>query len=43
LVEIHWPEGIAPATARINLDCIDIANAFAQRPDSRCMGLVTGL
>lgn len=43
LVEIQWPEGVDPATAKITLDDVDIAKAFARRPNGRYMGLVTGL
>ena len=43
LVEIKWPAGTNVASAKIALNNVDIASAFAQRPNGRYMGLVTGL
>jgi hypothetical protein len=43
LVEIKWPSGINPASARVALDSVNVTSAFARRPNGRYMGLVTGM
>jgi hypothetical protein len=43
LIEIKWPAGTSVASARIALNGVSIGSAFAQRPNGRYMGLVTGL
>jgi uncharacterized tannase-like protein DUF6351 len=43
LVEIKWPAGTNLTSARIALNNVSITSAFAQRPNGRYMGLVTGL
>jgi hypothetical protein len=43
LVEIKWPTGTNLASVRIALNDVSITSAFAQRPNRRYMGLVTGL
>src|SRR5579862_7591691 len=43
LVEIKWPAGTNAAAAKISLNDVSVSPAFAQRPNGRYMGLVTGL
>jgi len=43
LVEIKWPDGLRVAAAKITLNGASVASAFAQRPNGRYMGLITGL
>jgi hypothetical protein len=43
LVEIKWPAGANAAQARIAVNDINVASAFARRPNGRYLGLVTGL
>jgi len=43
LVEIKWPTRVRAAAEKITLNGASVASAFAQRPNGRYMGLVTGL
>jgi hypothetical protein len=43
LVEIKWPAGTNPALAKIALNNVNVKPAFAQRPNGRYMGVVSGL
>lgn len=43
LVEIKWPQGVRIAAANVTLNGAPVTAAFAQRPNGRYMGLVTGL
>ncbi|MFT3821446.1 MAG: DUF6351 family protein [Rubrivivax sp.] len=43
MVEIKWPAGTNPATAKIALNGALLKNVFATRADGRYLGLVTGL
>src|SRR3954447_6769797 len=43
LVAVALPKGVKPASVRVFADGRNITSAFAQRPDGRFEGLVTGL
>lgn len=43
LVEIKWPSGANPASARVTLNDANVTSTFARRRNGRYMGLVTGL
>jgi hypothetical protein len=43
LVEVVFPAGVSPSTAQVRLNGADVTAAFAQRPNDRYMGLLTGL
>lgn len=43
LVELVFAPGADPSKAKVTLNGSDITSAFAQRPNGRTMGLVTGL
>src|SRR5690554_4940801 len=43
LVEITWPSGVDPATAKFFLNGRELTGVFAQRPNGRFMGLVEGM
>ena len=43
LVEIVLPDGVDPASVRVDVDGRNVTAAFAVRPNGRYMGLITGL
>jgi hypothetical protein len=43
LVEVKWPPGANPATAKITLNATDVTGSFAVRGNGRYMALVSGL
>src|ERR671916_1289153 len=43
LVEVKWPGGVDPASARFFLNGKELSGTFAPRPNGRYMGTVTGL
>src|SRR5207245_4897317 len=43
LVEIVLPDGVDPASVRVDVDGRNVTAAFAVRPNWRYMGLITGL
>src|SRR3989442_6090039 len=43
LVEIVLPDGVDPASVRVDVDGRNVTAAFAVRPNGRDIGLITGL